>query len=376
MNEPPRKKKAPGVFERPAGSGRWYVRIKHRGKDRLIRVGSQAQGKALRIRLQAEILEGRYQPERVKPITLKKWIERYLEGSTNRDKGHEAQRAHYWSGVFGDRFLSEISNEDIRQHQAKMLASGEWRPSTVNRYLSSLRRLLTLALQDGKILRHPMKGLKFMPEEQKDHHFTDDDIRKIHSLMEPQAWKEVHFAIETCLRASEQYALKWAHVNFEAKHLTVPLSKSGKTRRVPLSDQAVMILESLDSLLSPWVFPDPFDHLEPKHPYRAGEQFKRILRRAGLRGSWHSLRHTGATRRLLHGVDLVTVSKILGHRTITTTMRYLHLVQDHMASAINRGSVVLGEQGEDSQIEGVTKSVTNVAGPTLEHVEGNERKHS
>jgi integrase len=363
MERKPRQK-TPGVIERPKGSGKWYVRIKNRGKDRLHRVASPAQGKALQTRLRAEILEGRYQPERIRPLTLKTWIDRCLEGSTNRDKQHEEQRSKYWSGVLGDKFLAEITHEDIRRHQAKMLASGDWKPSTVNRYLSALRRTLTLAVNDGKILRHPMKGIKFLPEAQRDDSFSDKALLTIHALMEPQAWKETHFAIETCLRASEQYGLKWSDVNFESQHLTIPVSKSKKTRRVPLSDQALTILRSFDSALeSPFVFPDPLDSLKPKHPYHAGSYFKRILRKAGLPGSWHILRHTGATRRLLAGVDLVTVSKILGHRSIQTTMRYLHLVQDHMGSAINRGSLVVEGNGGSFTVEGGTKSVTKVLKP-------------
>jgi len=370
-------KKYPGVVERPKGSGKWYVRIKHRGTERFFKVGTPAQGKNVYTRLRAEILEGRYQPERVRPITLKKWIERCLAGTTNRDQQHEEQRTNYWVSVFGDRLVSEISNEDIRRHQAKMLASGDWKPATVNRYLSALRRVLTLALNDGKILRHPMKGLKFLPEEQKDHHFSVEDLKTIHALMEPSAWQEVHFAIETCLRASEQYSLKWSDVSFDSKTLTIPLSKSNKTRRVPLSEQALSILRSLDSALeSPWVFPDPLDSLKPKNPYHAGDHFKRILRKAGLQGNWHVLRHTGATRRLLAGVDLVTVSKILGHRTIQTTMRYLHLVQDHMASAINRGSLVLEQNGENFQSEGGTKSGTNVVNPTKLNLGSHENNFS
>jgi integrase len=359
------RQKTPGVIERPKNSGKWYVRVKYRGKDRLHRVGSQTQGEKLHTRLRAEILEGRYQPERVRPITLKTWIDRCLAGTTNRDKQHEEQRSKYWASILGDRLLSEISSEDIRHHQAKMVASGEWKPSTINRYLSALRRMLTLAVNDGKLLRHPMKGIKFFPETQKDRFFSDDELNTIHQLIEPQAWKEVHFAIETCLRASEQFSLRWEHVNFETKTLTIPLSKSNQTRRVPLSDQALFLLRSFDSALeSPWVFPQPHDSLKPKNPYSAGEHLERILRKAGLTGSWHVFRHTGATRRLLAGVDLVTVSKILGHRSIQTTMRYLHLVQDHMASAINRGSLVIDENRDGFQVEGGTKSVTNVVKPT------------
>lgn len=359
------RQKTPGVIERPPGSGKWYVRVKHRGQDRLHRVASEAQGRNLRTRLRAEILEGRYQPEHVRPITLKTWIDRCLEGTTNRDEQHEKQRSKYWSSIFGDRLLTEISSEDIRRHQAKMVAAGKWKPATINRYLSALRRVLTLAVNDGKLLRHPMKGIKFFPEIQQDRFFSEDELKTMYQLMEPAAWQEVHFALETCLRASEQFFLRWEHVNFETKVLTIPLSKNNQTRRVPLSDQALTLLRSFDSALeSPWVFPRPHESLKPKNPYAAGEHLERILRKAGLQGSWHTLRHTGATRRLLAGVDLVTVSKILGHSSIQTTMRYLHLVQDHMASAINRGSLVLEGNGEFFEVKGGTKSVTNVVNPT------------
>ena len=126
--------------------------------------------------------------------------------------------------------------------------------------------------------------------------------------------------------------------------MTIPLSKGNRTRRVPLSDEALEILRSLASIFnSPWVFPNSQDPLKALDPYAVADRFKRTLRKAGITGAtWHTLRHTGASRRLLAGVDIVTVSKILGHSTIQTTMRYLHLVQDHMQEAINRGSLKQG----------------------------------
>lgn len=49
------------------------------------------------------------------------------------------------------------------------------------------------------------------------------------------------------------------------------------------------------------------------------------LRKAGIQGAnWHTLRHTAASRRVMAGVDLVSVKKIMGHRNIETTLRYSH----------------------------------------------------
>jgi len=71
----------------------------------------------------------------------------------------------------GGRPIADITTDDIRQQQARMihaketLPNGEtrlkWTPATINRYFSALRRIFTLAVIDGKISRHPMKGVKF-----------------------------------------------------------------------------------------------------------------------------------------------------------------------------------------------------------------------
>ena len=67
--------------------------------------------------------------------------------------------------------------------------------------------------------------------------------------------------------------------------------------------------------------------------------FEPALRKAGITGvCWHTLRHTAASRRIMAGVDLVSVKEILGHRSIQTTMRYSHLDPRHLQDAVNRGS--------------------------------------
>ena len=221
--------------------------------------------------------------------------------------------------------------------------------------------MLTLAVKDGRLSRNPMSGVKFLPEPQVERSFTDDELTKLKALMPAEEWMLVVFAVETCLRLSEQFELRWEYVSFDAKTLTIPLSKSNRTRRVPLSDQAMSILRSLGSFVSsPWVFPNQENPLQHTDSYLAAAQFKRVLRRAGIVGaSWHTLRHTGASRRLMGGVDIATVSEMLGHSTIHTTMRYVHLVEKHMDDAVNRGSLT-GRLGIDCSVElGVKPGVSH-----------------
>jgi site-specific recombinase XerD len=63
--------------------------------------------------------------------------------------------------------------------------------------------------------------------------------------------------------------------------------------------------------------------------------FGRACRKAGIDGvSWHTLRHTFASRLVNRGVDIVTVQELLGHSTVTITMRYTHTNLDSKHAAV------------------------------------------
>src|SRR5262245_22901813 len=241
----------------------------------------------------------------------------------------------YWSTLWGSRALVSLTAEEIRHHRAVMQASGDYSDATVNRYLSALRRLLTLACQEHKIDRHPMKGMKFLPEAQKDRFFTDDELKHLQQFLPAGEWRAMAFALGTGMRLSEQLWLKWQHVDWDSKTATIPLSKSGKVRRVPLSDDVLTILREQFSE-SPYVFPRAGDPLRPADVREVSKRFSERLTTTGITAaSWHVLRHTFASRLLQAGTDIVTVSKLLGHSTITTTMRYTHHAKTALHDAVN-----------------------------------------
>ena len=159
--------------------------------------------------------------------------------------------------------------------------------------------------------------------------------------MAPSDWPLVALAVETGMRREELFKLRWQYVDVAVGLVALPLPKGGKSRYVPISEQAKGILRGLDSLSrSPWVFPSPKDDTRPLDS-RAfiRRHFEPAMRRAGITGaSWHTLRHTSASRRIMAGVDLVSVKEILGHRDIQTTLPYSHLDPRHLHAAINLGS--------------------------------------
>ena len=67
------------------------------------------------------------------------------------------------------------------------------------------------------------------------------------------------------------------------------------------------------------------------------EDFWRLGKKLGIKNvNIHRFRHTFASYLIMNGVDLVTVKELLGHRDITTTMRYAHLIPGHKHWEVNR----------------------------------------
>ena len=97
--------------------------------------------------------------------------------------------------------------------------------------------------------------------------------------------------------------------------------------------------------------------------------FAPSLEAAKIEGTtWHTLRHTFASRAVMAGVDIRTVQELMGHSTITMTMRYAHLSPAHLRAAVNRAS--LGALAPIPAIGTVTKTVTKDESQTVGHREG------
>jgi integrase len=242
----------------------------------------------------------------------------------------------------GRRALNQITTEELRRIQVMFKAKDKWSNGTINRHFAFLRHVLMVEIRDGKLERNPITGLRFLPEEKTTRFFSDDELNTLKKEIPAPDWKLIEFAVETGLRREEQFRLRWDQVDLETAILTIPLPKGGKTRHVPLSDRALEILRALDSFMSsPWVFPNPKQPLRGRNAQSfVNHVFTPALLNTRIEGTcWHTLRHTAASRRVMAGVDLVSVKEILGHRDIQTTLRYAHLAPGHLKDAVNRGSL-------------------------------------
>ena len=145
----------------------------------------------------------------------------------------------------------------------------------------------------------------------------------------------VVFAINTGLRLGEIVSLKWEEVDLENGILKLLVRKNRRMLEVPLNDKALSVVRGWYGIRKcEFVFYNP----------ETGKQWrdlwlglKKACRKAGLEGvTWHTFRHTFASRLNGNGTDLVTVKELLGHSDIKTTMRYAHTNREAKTIAVRR----------------------------------------
>jgi site-specific recombinase XerD len=135
------------------------------------------------------------------------------------------------------------------------------------------------------------------------------------------------------LRVSEAVHLRVSDIDSKRMVIRVDQGKGRKDRYVPLSDALLPVLRKYWKIVRPndWLFQGQ----DPKHPLTRSSVeriFKKAKKDAGITKNVtiHSLRHSFATHLLEMGVDIRTIQKLLGHRSLSSTMIYTHVAENYI----------------------------------------------
>ena len=349
-SEPPR-----GIFERPKDSGIWWVSYCD-GEGRRHREKVGPRGLALDVyrKRKNEIREARFFPEviRRREVALADMIDDYLQRIEGKLRSvRECKRqGKLWKKMLPGRSLRQIQPGDIERAIAKRAA--EVAPATINRGLAFLKRVFNVAINDDLCEVNPVRKVKFFKENNARVRFlaADEEKALMAELEEPDRIM-VTVALHTGFRQAEQFQLLWEHVDFSTGLMTIPRSKSGELRRVPMNDVVRDILRALPSRMKgPVVFPCATG----KTPHDARNYVSRVFQPAVKRAAiaafrWHDLRHTFASRLAMAGVDLRTIQELMGHKTLVMTLRYAHLSQSHQFEAVQRLAGTSGTRSGTSE---------------------------
>ena len=344
-------KKQRGVFERPPGSGTWWIRYHDAdGREHREKVGCyQAAADAYMARKVA-ISEGKFKPpSRASGITFSDLL---TEAFTDR-KGRLAATTYdgderkkgpllKW---FGSMRAAKITPPMISARLRELRDKG-LKGSTCNRYRNLLSAIFAWGVENGKLEANPVHRVASYREGDGVIRFLDADEEKAlrDAVREyyPECEAELDVALNTGLRRNELYRLTWVDVDLERSIVTVrgkrhANSRESSRRFVRLNSTARLALRLLaeQSKGSAYVCPGPHAGTELDRDWR--DWFEASVKRAGLeRFRYHDLRHTFASRLVMAGVPLLDVKELLGHRDIKMTLRYAHLAPEHQAAAVEK----------------------------------------
>lgn len=236
-------------------------------------------------------------------------------------------------GWFGRRAAAEIAPQDIEIRLLALADSGR-APATLNRYGALLSLIYSLAIRNGKVRDNPARLVPHRREDNARIRFLDKDEERVLRAkireLEPHREFEFDLALHTGMRTCEQYRRRWEEVDFERRLLTIPRSKNGAMRHLPLNGSALHALVELRAR-------NEDSEFVCGGLRNARHWFEPAVDAAGLKDfTWHCLRHTFASRLVMAGVDIRTVAELMGHKTLAMTMRYAHLAPDHQRAAVYR----------------------------------------
>lgn len=152
-------------------------------------------------------------------------------------------------------------------------------------------------------------------------------------------WLFVAIALGTGMRHSEILRVRWDDVDTDLRRIHLSRAKAG-TREQPIPPAlAATLAREHEQLGKPdgWLFPTARADAKHAHRQTMAPQFRRAVERAKLdptKVTPHVLRHTAITGLVRAGVDLPTIQRISGHKTLAMVLRYTHLSDNHIDDAV------------------------------------------
>jgi integrase len=248
---------------------------------------------------------------------------------------------------FGKRYMDEITRQDIVKMHADRKASGA-APGSANRLLIMMRYIfnLTLKWEVPGIKTNPCKGIPLMEENNKrERYLSVEEAQKLYGAVCSSENTMLKFIVPmlilTGARKREVLDARWEDFDLARRVWRIPITKSGKARRVPLSDGALTLLATMPRKSDcPWAFANP----ATDKPYVSFFcAWNTARKKVGLQDICvHSLRHSHASFLINAGRTLYEVQNILGHTQVKTTQRYAHLSHDTLLDATNSVNTALG----------------------------------
>ena len=319
----------------------------------------------------------RVDPVKAKKYTVGEWMDVWFENYAKvkvRPSSHQTYRGYIDNHIkpnIGKIPLGKLTSLDLQKFYKKLLSSGRVErieskkqskglsPKTVRNLHQIIASAMKLAKEQKLIVTDPTDGCALPKVEHRE--MKTLPVEQLASFLreakESGVFELYYVELATGLRRGELLGLKWEDLDLDRGNLRVkrqvaringevveaPLKTKNAYRTLPLARDTVDVLNQQKKKVGscPWVFPGSTGG--PMSPDSVLHMLHRVLKRAGLpRVRFHDLRHTFATLALQNGVDVKTVSGMLGHYSAGFTLdTYAHVTTSAQRQAVEAMEHVL-----------------------------------
>ena len=311
-------------------NGKWQARIQRRGqvpvsKSFITRQDAERWAR----QVEAQMDQGKFVSLRLdERTTLGDLVSRYMAEVTPLMKSAEADLIRL--AALKRNPLCKLSLvaltparvAEFRDQRLKIVSGG-----TVIRELAYISSVINHARREWGInIDNPVRLVRKPPTPQgRSRTINEAEMLRILDALTPRPTRRVspwmkplvELAVETAMRRGELLGLRWEHIDFSNRVALLPVTKNGEGRFVPLSSRAIAILGGLARSLSGHVF--------PIKSQTVAAAFMKATDRAGLGDvRFHDLRHTATTVLATKLPNLIELSSVTGHKSLTMLKKYYH----------------------------------------------------
>lgn len=258
-----------------------------------------------------------------------------------RGSADRTREAYLWAvtglAKFYRRPPDQISDEEVHAYLLYLIRDRQRAWSTCNIVVHGLRFIYHTTLKRDRTTfsipspRQPGTLPVVLSREEVQRLFAHTDTQQYRTMLMT--------SYASGLRLSEVLHVQVHDIDSARMVIRVEQGKGRQDRYTILSARLLEALRAYWKVYRPstWLFPSP-RRPEPMDPSSLQKAYHRAKRRAGIAkpGGIHVLRHAFATHLLEAGVDLHTIQRLLGHRSITTTTRSWHLTHASLTTQADR----------------------------------------
>ncbi len=297
--------------------------------------------------LRSEVVQGKYDNVvNKKAIRFEQLIQRYLEYVETYKTYHSYERdvtsAKHLSRFFKGKPINNLTSWQVEKYLSarQKEATIYGRPpsnASLNREIAMLRHMYNKAIEWNLVSSNPAAKIKPYKEKAKPLAvLTEDEFENLYDAASDFLKPILMVAVHTGMRRNEILNLKRSDVNMQQGYVLVRETKNNEIRSVSLSEELRNELKPICDKINDenaYVFPGK----DGKPVKSIKSSFRGALKRSGINHiRFHDLRHCFGSKLATEGVELPVIKKLMGHKDLSTTMRYLHPSPQHEKDAVEK----------------------------------------